>query len=411
MVGMTKKLQSSGYLWTIIPSSHLQNGINIKIQHNRNTPSGQFSKKIKIGIDSPLHHSLNNEVVLASKFFIAGNDAFSVSKRGTEIIQSLQDTEIEIIDSNANHVAEVVRELQCVCEALRTISFYATPKWVWYRHVTFLGDSSLNHSEDVLNGIGTLQYLLETIPDVGFLLTAGTVDKRLKLIKWFLENCHGEIFEAPKKAECERYVLDTVRGESRNITPQALHQLLQYTPNDLMEIDQELQKLLLYTADQGTIDVQDVDSIVVDRKGSDFFEMIDSFFGDDDRQFSRNIRCYFRDQNEGRSLLAALQNRMRLFMALGYFHENDSITHIDKSTLERLKAKYADIWKEGSKFAQNPWFLGKLLATAKRCSLVNWIQLQVWLLEKILELSRNPNQQQWPFERLYFQLKLAMHPP
>jgi DNA polymerase-3 subunit delta len=281
---------------------------------------------------------------------------------------------------------------------------------VWFRDVSFLSDGVIGRSENVLDWIDELQRLLANVEEVGCLITAGVVDRRQRTIKWFLEHCNGEILDMPKTVGCERYVRDTVRREGKGITPEALEQFLQQTGNDLMVVDGELGKLLLYVGEKSEIGIEDVDSIVVDLRENDFFETIDSFFGDDGERFLRQIRRYFSYREEGRPLLAALQNRLRLIIQWRYFYEKDGVKTITKSTLEQLAERYGSIYtgKMGSIFTQNPWYLGKLLAVAKECSLEDWIAFQVELLRTVVELSAHYGQQQLVFEKLYFRLRLAM---
>jgi DNA polymerase-3 subunit delta len=347
--------------------------------------------------------------MLEFKFFIAGSDRFSIAKRGNEIAQSFGGIEIEVIDGDADKISEVVQELRRVCETLRTVSLFSEKKLVWYRDVSFLGDAKINRGEDVLDWLRELQNLLESIPEVGCLITTGVVDKRQKIIKWFLENCHSEVLDTPKLVGCEHYIREVVERERKKIPPQSLEKFLQKTGNDLAVIANELTKLLIHVGDRDTVDVRDIDAIVVDWRDGDFFEMIDLFFEENFETFSAGIRRYFAYHGEGRPLLAALQNRVRLLIQLCYFHENDGVESINKSVMERLRDRYAGIYNggTGSIFTQNPWYLGKLLAIAKKCSLNAWIQFQIKLLESTVALSENYGRQQSIFENLYFQLKLV----
>ncbi|MDR1367020.1 MAG: DNA polymerase III subunit delta [Puniceicoccales bacterium] len=342
--------------------------------------------------------------MLENKFFIAGSDYFSVTQKGDAVIRSFSDFDIEIIDGNAVKITEVLQELQRVYDALRTISMFSPQKFVWYKNVTFLGDDAAVKSEDVQAWILSIQQALKQLPEVGFLLTTMTIDRRLKIVKWFLENCQSAIFDEPQKSGCEQYILSRIRSAGKKINPDALNQLLQYTGDDLGIVDGELDKVLLYVHEKNEINCEDIEAIAIDLRGDNFFETVDLFFLDSKEQFLSNIRRYFLYRDEGRPFLAALQNRTRLLIQLRYFYENDGVQKISKSILEQLKKQYATIYQTGSGgiFAQNPWYLGKLLAIAKKCSLQNWIQLQIVLLRAVIDLSEKYNHQQVIFERLYF---------
>jgi DNA polymerase-3 subunit delta len=345
--------------------------------------------------------------MLENKFFIAGGDHFSVAQNGNAIIQSFSDFDIEVIEGNGIKIAEVLEELQRVHGALRTISMFSSRKFVWYRNVTFFSDDVVIKSEDVQNWLQNIQQTLVRLPEVGFLLTTATIDRRLKIVKWFLENCKSEICDEQKQVGCERHILSRIRSAGKAIKSDGLGQLLQYTGNDLGIIDSELDKLLLYVHEKNEITREDIEAIAVDFRSDDFFETVDLFFGDSPEQFFRSIRRYFLHQEEGRPLLAALQNRTRLLIQLRYFYENDGIAKMSKPVLEQLKNRYVTIYREegGSIFTQNPWYLGKLLEIAKKCSLEGWIRIQVTLLRAVVDLSERYGYQQTIFEQLYFYKK------
>jgi DNA polymerase-3 subunit delta len=345
--------------------------------------------------------------MLENKFFVAGSDYFSIAQKGDAIIRSFSDFDIEVIEGNGVKIAEVLEELQRVHGALRTISMFASRKFVWYRNVIFFSDDVAIKSEDVQNWLQNIQQTLAQLPEVGFLLTAAAVDRRLKVVKWFLENCQSEICDEPKQVGCERHILSRIRSVGKTIKSDGLGQLIQYTGNDLGIINSELDKLLLYVHGKDEITREDIEAIAVNFRSDDFFETIDLFFEDAPEPFFRSIQHYFLHQEEGRPLLAALQNRTRLLIQLRYFYENDAITKISKPVLEQLKNRYAAIYRDGvgSIFVQNPWYLGKLLEIAKKYSLQSWIRIQVALLRAVVDLAEHYSHQQTVFERLYFYKK------
>ncbi|MDR1906969.1 MAG: hypothetical protein LBQ03_02015 [Puniceicoccales bacterium] len=73
--------------------------------------------------------------------------------------------------------------------------------------------------------------------------------------------------------------------------------------------------------------------------------MVYLFFSDSAERFLHSIRHYFLYQEEGRPLLAALQNGTRLLIQLRYFYENGGVKKISKSILEQFKDRYAGIYR------------------------------------------------------------------
>lgn len=344
--------------------------------------------------------------MVGERFFIFGSDAFTVLNRGEAVLETHRSQEIEVVSSEATKVAEVVVELKRVHEALRTPSLFSEEKFVWYRGVSYLNDSVILKSEAVLEWIEVMQQTLETVP-TGFLLTAGACDRRQKVVKWFLEHSQSELCESPKALDCERLLLEKVEKEQKKIIPEAKALFLRRTGNETAVIDNELEKLLLYVGDRREIDSEDVRAVVVDLQNSDFFETIDSFFQDDVERFRGEIRRYFLYQEEGRPLLMALQNRVRVLVQLAYLCEHDHVKHINKAILEQLASRYPQAASE-SVFTQNPWYLSKLLPIAQQHSVTEWLQFQRQLLWAIVDLSTYYREQITVFETLYCQLTHAI---
>jgi DNA polymerase III delta subunit len=81
----------------------------------------------------------------------------------------------------------------------------------------------------------------------------------------------------PKVAGCKCYILAVVGREWKNTMPEALDKFLQKTGNGLAVVDGEFAKLLLYVGGRETVTTQDVDSIIVNSRACDFFEVINLF--------------------------------------------------------------------------------------------------------------------------------------
>jgi DNA polymerase-3 subunit delta len=345
--------------------------------------------------------------MLENKFFIAGSDRFNVAQKSTAIVNSFSGYAIEEFNSDATKIAEAVAELRQINDALKTLPLFAARKMIWYKNVDFLSDATIGKSEDVLAWIQAVQRTLENGPEVGFLLTATTIDRRQKVIKWFLENCRAEILDEPKKSGCERHVSEKIKHAGKKITPDAFDLLQRRSNHDLQLMDGELEKLLLYTDGKDRIEIRDVEAIVIDLHRGDFFEAIDVFFENNREKFFHTMERYFLHQEEGRPLLAALQNRVRLLLQLRQFYDGDGLIRVDKNALEDLKLKYQDICSTapGSIFTQNPWYLGKLLGIAKQYPLDRLVSFQIMLLNGIVELGENYNNQRAVFEKWYFHLQ------
>ena len=339
------------------------------------------------------------------RFFFSGADYFRVIERARQVIQRYDGYEVEVIFSEATKISDCVDELRRVNEALQTVSLFATKKVVWYRDVSFLHDGTLLKSEEVANWLDVLFDTLEHLQDTIFVLAAKEVDLRQKTTKWFVAHCQNERFDILKENDSGYYVSNLLNQQGKTIDPDALERFLQRTGGDSASIDVELQKLLIYTDGKPLITLSDVESITVDLRGNDFFETIDAFFDPDPQRYTDAMRRYFLYQEEGRPLLAALQNRVRLLAQLAYLHEKNGLNRVTKISLEQCAKQYPGFEKCGV-FVQNPWYLGKLFSLAQQRSFSDWGNLQIRLLQSIYELSQRYRDQMAVFDSLYFYSKM-----
>ena len=337
----------------------------------------------------------------SGRFFFFGTDYFRVIDRARQVVRDCESYEIEIISSEATKISDCVDELRRVNEALRTVSLFSVKKLVWYKDVSFLQDGTLLKSPDVDAWLSVLFGAIEGLQDTVFLLTSRGADQRQKAVKWFVAHCKSERFDALQENDCELYVKNLLKQNGKTISSDALERFLRRIGGDSAVIDTELQKLLTYVGEKTVISLEDIEAITVDLRENDFFETIDAFFSSDPQRYADSIRRYFSYQEEGRPLLAALQNRVRLLMQLAYLHEKNGLSHVTKLSREQCAVQHPEA-KGFGVFAQNPWYAGKLFSLAQQRSFRDWGNLQIRLLRAIYELPQHYRDQSVVFDSLYF---------
>ena len=346
--------------------------------------------------------------MVKEKYFFGGNDDFSVERYARDVFESIENVDAEIITSSATKISEAIDEIKKVCEAIDTVSIFQQQKKIWYRGVGFFNDSQIGRSAEIESWIEQLQQTLSNSSDDFFILSAAPIDKRMKHVKWFTANCVSQISEKPKSRECIEYAKSLATKNKIRFEPEALEKFIDLCGDDLSIIHSEFHKLALYCTGQNYIAREDVVAIVIDSREGDFFEPIDTFFNHNREKFQKVLNKYFAYYQEGRPLIAALQNRTRVLIQLknlidGEYLKSGSISKENLFNAYKSLQDNLDAY-EGSIFAQNPWYLNKLSLTISKISLEKLINLQQELYLSIPKLTENIIPQSKILLRLYDQL-------
>lgn len=117
-------------------------------------------------------------------------------------------------------------------------------------------------------------YLGDSSPDTVIILNESSVDKRSRLFKAAGSNGRAVEFTRQSEETLKKWILGRVRKEKKNIDARALENFLEKTGDDMMTINNELEKLFSYVMNKDTITADDVDRIITVSTSSKVFDMI-----------------------------------------------------------------------------------------------------------------------------------------
>lgn len=103
-------------------------------------------------------------------------------------------------------------------------------------------------------------------------------------------------FELPQGNELERWVRDHVAERGGRITPQAVNMLAVNIGGDLPAMTNEIEKLVLYKGEEGTIEAADVELLSPYAAESSIFDLVDAL---GNRQAARAAELFHKKINEG----------------------------------------------------------------------------------------------------------------
>jgi len=209
---------------------------------------------------------------------VCGEDEFAVKQRAKETY--LEWTELlggmdhEIIDGSVGNTGEALKALSKLREALQTLPFFGSGKVIWLQNCNFLGDERTASSQAVTEKLVELaQELKEFAWDkVRLLISAGKVDKRKVFYKTLDKLGSVEILagwsaeDRDWASQAEAWGRKALRERGKEISEEALAELISRVGPNRRQLDNEVEKLALYVGDRQAIEMDDVAAICTRNK-------------------------------------------------------------------------------------------------------------------------------------------------
>ncbi len=321
---------------------------------------------------------------------VCGEDEFAIKQRAKQIYQewttALGGMDHEIIDASVTHSGEAIKILSRLREALQTLPFFGSAKVIWLKDCNFLGDERAATAQAVTESLMELaQELKEFSWDkVRLLISAGKVDKRKVVYKTLdkfgtVENLAGWSAEDRDWAEqAEVWGRKALRARGKEISDDALAELITRVGPNARQLDNEVEKLSLYATERDEIVVKDVEAISTRNKTARAFALGDAL---GDRDLPRLLRCLDEElwevkldpQKSEIGLLYGLISKIRAMILLKEllregFIKADADYNRFKAQLDRVPAEQFPEDRRFNPRSINPYVLYKALPQAKRYS-------------------------------------------
>ena len=219
---------------------------------------------------------------------VCGDDDFGVKQRARAIYQQwcneLGGMDHEIIDAAVNNSSEALRAMAKLREALQTLPFFGGGKVIWFQSCNFLDDDRTARAKDVAATLGEIAQELKSFrwDGVRLIISAGKVDKRKSLPKALEKLGSVEVFTALSLGDkdwadrAESAAAKQIRALKKNISPEALAQLVTLVGPNLRDLANEVEKLTLYVGDRTDIKLTDVVAVVTRHKHARAFALADA---------------------------------------------------------------------------------------------------------------------------------------
>jgi len=237
--------------------------------------------------------------VTAPVCLVHGDDDYAVKQRARQLFQQwsaeLGGMDHEIIDAQVANGGEALRSLGRLREALQTLPFFGGGKAIWLQNCSFLGMDRTSQSGLVTEAVGELAQELKEFDwrNVRLLISAGDLDKRRTFYKTIEKIGAVESFVAWSlndkdwAGQAEMAARKELRARKKEISEEALSELIQAVGPHRQQLASELEKLSLYVGDRPAIEAADVKAIVSRNKLARAFAVAEAL---GDRDLPRVLR-------------------------------------------------------------------------------------------------------------------------
>jgi DNA polymerase-3 subunit delta len=334
---------------------------------------------------------------------ICGEDEFAVKQRAKQIYaqwtEELGGMDHEIIDASVTNSGEALKALAKLREALQTLPFFGGGKVVWLRNCNFLGDERAASAAAVTETLAEIAQELKEFPfeNVRLLISATKVDKRKAFYKTIdklgkVENFAGlSVDDRDWADQAEGWARKGIRERQKEISDEALAELVSRVGPNARQLDNEVEKLTLYVGGRREIEFEDVTAICTRNKMARAFALGDAL---GDRDLPRLLRRLDEElwevkldpQKSEIGLLYGLISKVRAMILLkemlreGWIKPDMDYNRF-KAQLERVPASQLPEDRRFNPLAINPYVLYKALPQAKRYSQAELIRAMELLIE------------------------------
>ena len=229
----------------------------------------------------------------SSVVLVCGEDDFAVKERAKKLYaqwtEELGGMDHEIIDASVAHSGEALKALAKLREGLQTLPFFGSAKVIWLQNCNFLGDERAASAQSVTETLAELAQDLKEFSwdNVRLLVSAGKVDKRKVFYKTLdkigtVESFAGwSVDDRNWSNQAEAWARKTARSRDKEISDEALAELVHRIGPNARQLDNEIEKLSLYAGDRSEITLEDVSAICTRNKTARAFALGDAL-GDRD---------------------------------------------------------------------------------------------------------------------------------
>jgi DNA polymerase III subunit delta len=333
---------------------------------------------------------------------VCGEDEFAVKEHAKQHYQQwteeLGGMDHEVIDAAVTNSGDALKAISKLREALQTLPFFGSGKVVWLKDCNFLGDERAAQTQTVTETLAELAQELKDFSwqSVRLLVSAGKVDKRKIFFKTLDKIGSVETFaglsvdDKDWAAQTEAWARRGLKARAKEVSEEALAELLARIGPNARQLDSEIEKLTLYAGERKQITLADVSAVCARNKLARSFALGDAL-GDRDltallRRLDEELwEMQFDKDKSEIGLLYGLISKVRVMLLLkemvreGWVKADADFGRF-KSQLERVPPGTFPADRKFNPLAMHPWMLHRALGQAKNYSSAELVRAMDLLL-------------------------------
>lgn len=252
-------------------------------------------------------------------YLLYGNDKCIIEKEIDNLKNKLSITDMDIINYNITSVEDIVDE------AL-TIGMFSLNKLIIIDCTEYLSlkkeVENIKLLEDYFDNCNNNSYLV-------FISNSDNIDSRKKLVK--LISSKGEV----KKLEANNdYLVNYITNYLGEyiINNMDINYFISRVGNNISNIDNELNKLMLYKKDDKIITKDDINILVSENMDNNIFDLVSSILKNENEKALKIYDKFILDGMDANQIIAIIASQIRLLYQVKRLHNlgksNDEIARI-----------------------------------------------------------------------------------
>lgn len=194
---------------------------------------------------------------------------------------------------------------------------------------------------------------IDTLPESTYIIfVAKKVDKRSKMYKQIKKHGHVTEFKELSNKDLKLFIGSLLKEGNKKITGQTADYLIDKVGTDMVNIQNEIEKLISYAYERDVITKEDINAVCIEQTESKIFQMIDAIT-EKDKDTALNLYYDLLSLKEKpRSILRLLIRNFKILVQV--------------NNLDRLRTSNNEI---ASKVGIHPYFVNKYITQARKFSL------------------------------------------
>lgn len=260
-----------------------------------------------------------NQGKMAPVYLLVGEESYFIDETLKRLKKALSSNgEIERMSFD---LAE--QPVDFVIDEADTFPFFTERKLVVAKNTSFL-KATEKGKEKIEHDVKRLESWLANPTDTAvtvFIAPYEKLDERKKIVKLMKEKCLVLHAQTPQNNDLNVWVIQEVEQRGKVITDGATNKLIEMVGPNMLQLQMEIEKIVLYLGDELEIDQGVVESLVAKTLEHDAFKMLNAYL---DKDVAGALKIYhdlLRQKEEPIKLVGLLASNIRTMSSVFYLQK------------------------------------------------------------------------------------------